>query len=132
MTTRVGFSPRQADLTVCRRGRDDRYANRTLWHSKHQVAGGAIPGIVDGYYLKLVREAVHQAADGSRKLVCSGNGNFGVRRRAAGRAVGYFVAGYGSGDGREIAWCAQRSLWPVVGVLREGWVEPLRVGGGET
>jgi 2-phosphosulfolactate phosphatase len=33
----------------------------------------------------------------------------------------------GKGRGAEVAWCAQRSLWPVVGVLRDGWVEPHRV-----
>ena len=47
----------------------------------------------------------------------------GVLQRARnGRAL----ASKGRAD--EVAWCAQRSLWPVIGVLRGGWVVPLTVG----
>jgi 2-phosphosulfolactate phosphatase len=31
------------------------------------------------------------------------------------------------GRADEVAWCAQRSLWPVIGVVRDGWIRPERV-----
>jgi len=53
----------------------------------------------------------------------SGGDLLGALRRARnGRAL------IAKGRGAEVAWCAQRSLWPVVGVLRDGWVVAERVG----
>lgn len=52
----------------------------------------------------------------------SGDDALGVLRRSRnGRTL------IAKGRADEVAWCAQRSLWPVIGIVRDGWVRPERV-----
>ncbi len=79
----------------------------------------AAGALIEALAPELLSDAAHLALAVQREA--HGDALAVLRRARNGRAL------LAKGRADEVAWCAQRSLFDVIGVLRDGWIVPERV-----